>query len=54
MKSTSKELHNDVSAKVCNGELMIEKMKSSNLEDIMKDYSLWEEYQNQMHEKKNS
>jgi hypothetical protein len=33
---------------VCDGELVIEKMKSRKLEAIMKNYSLWEEYQDQM------
>jgi len=40
VKSTTKELHQEVSAKVCNGELIIEKMQSGQLEDIVKDYSL--------------
>jgi hypothetical protein len=48
VKNTSKELHQEVSTKVCSGELIMEKLQSGNLEDIMKDYSLWEEYQDQM------
>jgi hypothetical protein len=48
VKSTVKELQQEVSAKVCSGELIIERSQSGKLEDIMKDYSLWEEYQNQI------
>jgi hypothetical protein len=48
VKDTTKELQQEVSSKVCNGELIIEKLQSGKLEDIMKDYSLWEEYQDQV------
>jgi hypothetical protein len=48
VKNAAKELHQELSAKVCSGELIVEKLQSGKLEDIMKDYSLWEEYQDQM------
>ena len=48
VKCTTQEFHQEVSTKVCDGELVIEKMKSRKLEAIMKNSSLWEEYQDQM------
>jgi hypothetical protein len=54
VKHTTQELKKEVSTKVCDGELVMEKMQSGKLEDIMKDYSLWEEYQDQMQGQNNS
>jgi hypothetical protein len=54
VKSTTKELQQEVSAKVCTRELIIEISQFDKLDDIMKDYSLWEEYQNQMQDDNNS
>jgi hypothetical protein len=54
VKCTAQEFQQEVSTKVCDGELVIEKMQSGKLEDIMKDYSLWEEYQDQMQGQSNS
>jgi hypothetical protein len=48
------ELKQEVSTKVCDGELDVEKMQSGKLENIMKDYSLWKEYQDQMQKQKSS
>jgi len=40
VKSTVTELQQEVSDKVCNGELIIERLQSGKLDDIMKEYSL--------------
>ena len=50
VKNVEKELHQEVSTKVCNGELIVEKLQSRKLEDIMKYYYLWKEYEDQMQE----
>jgi hypothetical protein len=45
VQCTTRELKQEVSTKVCNGELDMENMQSGKLESIMKDYSLWKGYQ---------
>jgi hypothetical protein len=54
VKISAKELHQEVFAKVCSGELIMEKLQSGKIEDIMKYYSLWEEYQDQKQGHRNS
>jgi hypothetical protein len=44
VKHTTQELKQDVSTKVCDEELDIEKMQSESLKKIMENYSLWKEY----------
>jgi hypothetical protein len=48
IKKTTLELKLEVSTKICDGELDLEKMQLDKLEEIMKDYSLWREYRDQM------
>ena len=50
MKHTTQNLKEEVSMKFCDGE----NIQSGKLEGIMKDYSLWEEYQDQMQKQKSS
>jgi hypothetical protein len=51
--NTTQELKQEVSTKVCDGELDIEKMQSEKLKKIMDNYSLWKEYRDQMQMQKN-
>jgi hypothetical protein len=48
IKKTENELKLEVTTKICDGELDLEKMQLSNLEKIMEDYALWKEYKDQM------
>jgi hypothetical protein len=48
IKKTEQELKLEVSTKICDGELDLEKMQLSKLEEIMKDYALWKEYWDHM------
>jgi hypothetical protein len=40
VKNAAKELHQQVAAKVCSGELIVDKLQLGKLEDIIKYYSL--------------
>jgi hypothetical protein len=43
-------LHQEVVEKFCNGELVLERLKSSKLESIFNEYSTWKEHQDQQQE----
>jgi hypothetical protein len=48
IKRTTQELILEVSTKIYNGELDLEKMQSSKLEEILKEHALWKEYRDHM------
>jgi hypothetical protein len=48
IKRVAQELRLEVSTKVCDGELDLEKMQSSRIEEIMKEHALWKQYRDQM------
>jgi hypothetical protein len=48
VKATSEQLYQEVSAKVCNGESVLERLQSRKLESILSDHSIWKEYQDQL------
>jgi hypothetical protein len=47
-------LQQEVAAKVCNGESVLERLQSSKLESIFNDYSTWKEHQDQQQEQTTS
>jgi transposase len=48
IKNIEQELKLEVTTKICDGELDLEKMQLRKLEKIMEDYALWKEYRDQM------
>jgi hypothetical protein len=48
IKNTEKGLKLEVTTKICDGEMDLEKMQLSRLETILKDYELWKEYRDKM------
>jgi hypothetical protein len=48
IKNTKKELNLEVTTKICEDELDIEKMQLSKLKKIMEDYALWKKYIDKM------
>jgi hypothetical protein len=48
IKNTKQDLKLEVTTKICDGELDLEKMQLCKLENIMEDYVLWKEYKDQM------
>jgi hypothetical protein len=42
VKNTTEQLYQEVSTKVCNGELVLERLQSSKLESILRDHSILE------------
>ena len=48
IKNIEQELKLEVTTKICDGELDLEKMKLIKMEKIMEEYALWNEYKDQM------
>ena len=48
IKNIEQELKLEVTTRICDGELDLEKMKLRKLEKIMEDYVLWKEHRDQI------
>jgi len=48
IQNTEQSLKIEVTTKICDGELDLEKMQLSRLETILKYYELWKEYRDKM------
>jgi hypothetical protein len=54
VKNTTEKLYEKVSNNIFNGESVLERLRSRKIEGILRDHSLWKEYQDHLWEHGNS